>query len=234
MYAAASMMAAAPEPIKQSLLCSQAHSLTSLAFKVLWDQREVAHTCALFSQETGGRKLRTCALNPTLQPLQVSLGRTAICAGATAQQPAGRCSSHCRATSAAFPLRQSLYHVKKSGLTEVHSYKPAYLAAESACNLHKEEEGQCHNGAVIEMFKEPKPCSTLHLMAPVRHAKHSNLWLQGMFNPPERAGLKCHAGASHIWNLKTVSNCPATAVVVMTALEPLLLVPKCQNASSQN
>lgn len=35
-FAAASMMAAAPEPMKHSLLCSQAHSLISYALSVLW------------------------------------------------------------------------------------------------------------------------------------------------------------------------------------------------------
>lgn len=55
-FAAASTMAAAPEPMKHSLSCSQAHSVISFAFRVLWRRREAAHTCALLSQKTGGRE----------------------------------------------------------------------------------------------------------------------------------------------------------------------------------
>ena len=107
MLAAASMMAAAPEPMKHSLLSSQAHSLIAFAFRVLWVDTKL-HLRAR-SLQPGDRRqsLPTCALGWTLQPLQVALGRTAVCAGATAPQEAEGCSLRGCATTAACPHCQS-------------------------------------------------------------------------------------------------------------------------------
>ena len=71
-FAAASMTAAAPEPMKHLLLCSQVHSPMSYAFKFLCRQHQAEQSCPLFSQE--GRT------QSTHLPPELDLAASAICA----------------------------------------------------------------------------------------------------------------------------------------------------------